>query len=174
MNRLPARVVMVAVVAVAGCASGDVVPGFSPDGTSPGVKAPAAAPACAVIAGKADRKCTPGVVNPNVTQANIKTTICTPGWTKTVRPPAAYTNLLKTSQLRVYGETGAPADYKEDHLIPLEAGGNPTDPKNLFPQPNTDAAVKDRDENTAHADVCSGRKSLVAAQQWIVAKWTHP
>ena len=62
---------------------------------------------------------------------------------------------------------------REDHIVPLEAGGHPTDPHNLFPQPDVDAVVKDRDENQAHDDVCSGRKTLVGAQSWIVARWTH-
>ena len=32
---------------------------------------------------------TPGVLNPAVTQATIRTTICTRGWTRTIRPPVS-------------------------------------------------------------------------------------
>ena len=43
---------------------------------------------------------TPGVVNPDVTQATIATTICRRGWTRTIRPPVSYTNDLKRRGLR--------------------------------------------------------------------------
>jgi hypothetical protein len=131
---------------------------------------------CLVIEGKADARCTPGVASSAVTQENINQTICVPGYTKTIRPPSAYTNLLKTRQMQEYGESGLPRDYEEDHLIPLTAGGDPRNPSNLFPQPwsgSPNAGDKDKDENQAHRDICSGRKTLVQAQQWIVAKWTH-
>jgi hypothetical protein len=78
---------------------------------------------------------TPGSLNPDVTQATIGQTICVRGWTATVRPPTDYTNRLKAAQMPQYAETGSPSDYQEDHLISLELGGNPTDPKNLWPEP---------------------------------------
>ena len=31
----------------------------------------------------------PGVLNPDVTQANINATICVHGWTKSIRPPTS-------------------------------------------------------------------------------------
>ena len=35
----------------------------------------------------------------------------------------------RTEQMREYGDADTnPKDYEEDHLIPLEIGGNPTDP----------------------------------------------
>ena len=54
----------------------------------------------------ADPVRTPGVLNPDVTQANIRSTICRHGWTATIRPPVDYTNALKRRQMRQYGETG--------------------------------------------------------------------
>ena len=74
---------------------------------------------------------TPGVVNPDVTQASITETICRSGWTRTIRPPVEYTNELKLEQMKAYRRAGAPSDYQEDHLISLELGGHPTDPRNL-------------------------------------------
>src|SRR3954451_16047114 len=59
----------------------------------------------------ADLARTPGVVNPDVTQANIAATICTHGWTRTIRPPTDYTNALKLRQMREYGVAGAPGAY---------------------------------------------------------------
>jgi len=63
---------------------------------------------------------TPGVLNPAVTQATIRSTICRHGWTRTVRPPVDFTNALKQRQLRLYGLRGPPSAYQEDHLISLE------------------------------------------------------
>jgi len=83
-----------------------------------------------------DPTLTPGATNPNITQATIAATICNPNWsTKTIRPPASYTNTLKQQQLgaaRYVDKT--PSLYEEDHLISLELGGNPRDPKNLWPE----------------------------------------
>ena len=108
---------------------------------------------------------TPGAINPNVTQANIHETICMRGWTKTIRPPFEYTNALKVKQMRVYGETGNPSDYQEDHLISLELGGHPTDPRNLWPEPYPRASEVDGIENDLNGKVCSGQMSLEGAQQ---------
>src|SRR5581483_11403862 len=67
-----------------------------------------------------------GALNPDVTQSNIATTICVRGWTATVRPPETYTTTLKVRQLAAlaYADQN-PADYEEDHIIPLELGGAP-------------------------------------------------
>src|ERR1700735_2794706 len=78
---------------------------------------------------------TPGVLNPVVTQATIGSTICVRGWASTVRPPTSYPTARKLKQMPLYGETGSPPGYQEDHLISLELGGNPTDPRNLWPEP---------------------------------------
>src|ERR1700687_1954524 len=42
-----------------------------------------------------DPKCTPGAVDPSVTQDNIDSTICVSGYTKTVRPPVSVTEPQK-------------------------------------------------------------------------------
>jgi len=113
----------------------------------------------------ADPARTPGVLNPDVTQANIRSTVCRHGWTTTIRPPVSYTNALKAKQMRLYGETGSLSDYQEDHLISLELGGNPTDPRNLWPEPYPRAAAVDQIENELNAEVCSGQLTLAQAQQ---------
>lgn len=113
----------------------------------------------------ADPVRTPGVVNPNVTQANIRSTICRHGWTATIRPPVSYTNALKVKQMRQYGETGSPSDYQEDHLISLEMGGNPTDPRNLWPEPYPRAAEMDKIENQLNSEICDGQLTLAQAQE---------
>ncbi|HEY2544415.1 MAG TPA: hypothetical protein VGH92_15355 [Gaiellaceae bacterium] len=107
----------------------------------------------------------PGVLNPDVTQATVGSTICVRGWTATIRPPVEYTNDLKLRQMRAYGETGSPSAYQEDHLISLELGGDPTDPGNLWPEPYPRAADVDRIENELNAAVCNGTLTLAEAQQ---------
>jgi hypothetical protein len=114
---------------------------------------------------RADPTRSPGAVNPDVTQANIHQTICMHGWTKTVRPPVAYTNALKVKQMRQYGEAGDPSTFQEDHLISLELGGAPTDPRNLWPEPYPRASTVDAIENELNAKVCSGELSLADAQR---------
>jgi hypothetical protein len=113
----------------------------------------------------ADPVRTPGVLNPDVTQATIRSTVCTHGWTATIRPPVDYTNELKRRQMRAYGETGPASAYQEDHLISLELGGDPTDPRNLWPEPYPRAADVDRIENELNAEVCGGKLSLGDAQR---------
>ena len=113
----------------------------------------------------ADPVRTPGVLNPDVTQATIADTICKRGWTRAIRPPTAYTDALKRTQLREYGLVGPLSRYQEDHLISLELGGHPTDPRNLWPEPYPRAARVDTIENELNAGVCSGALSLDSAQR---------
>ena len=117
------------------------------------------------VAVRASWTLTPGVLNPAVTQATIGSTICRRGWTRTVRPPVSYTNDLKHKGLHAYRLRGPPSRYQEDHLISLELGGHPTDPRNLWPEPYPRASVVDRQENELNAQVCSGRLSLAEAQR---------
>jgi hypothetical protein len=149
-----------------------VVPSGSP--TSTATSAPATT--CTIRGPLPDPVCTPGATDPRVTQDNITSTICVSGYTRTVRPPATYTNALKIDQMRAYGFTGTPGDYEEDHLIALELGGAPSDPKNLWPEPRRSiggrAEDKDQVENYLHAEVCAGRITLAEAQRRIATDWT--
>jgi hypothetical protein len=108
---------------------------------------------------------TPGVLNPAVTQANIASTICRHGWTRTIRPPVSYTNALKAKGLRQYRLRGPPSGFQEDHLISLELGGDPVDPRNLWPEPYPRASAVDRIENDLNHRVCTGSLSLADAQR---------
>jgi hypothetical protein len=113
----------------------------------------------------ADPVRTPGVLNPDVTQATIAGTICKSGWTRTIRPPTEYTDTLKRRQLREYRLPGPPSAYQEDHLISLELGGHPTDPRNLWPEPYPRASQVDAIENELNVEVCTGALSLADAQR---------
>lgn len=118
---------------------------------------------------------TPGATDPAVTQANIQSTICVKGYTRRIRPPASYTNRLKKRQIREYDYADInPRHYEEDHLIPLEIGGNPRDPRNLWPEPRRsvwNAKEKDRLENLLHREVCDGEIPLRTAQSEIAHDW---
>jgi hypothetical protein len=118
-----------------------------------------------------DPRCTPGATNPAVTQANIHQTICVVGWTSKVRPSESYTEALKRQQMIAYGDRNPIWTYEEDHLIPLELGGSPASPRNLWPEPGSSPNPKDAVENAAKRAVCSGRMTLVAAQRAIATNW---
>ena len=123
-----------------------------------------------------DKKATPGAINKTVTQANIATTVCKVGWTKTIRPTVTYTNKLKDTQLTttyksyvaIWGPK--PSAYEEDHLISLQLGGDPSDPKNLWPEPyaGNGARKKDVTETALKRLVCDGTIKLVDAQKAIL------
>jgi hypothetical protein len=113
-------------------------------------------------------------LNPAVTQATIKQTICRSGWTRTVRPPASYTDQLKAQQIHDLGLAGNLSDYEEDHRVPLELGGAPRDPLNLTPESHSSSFQKDADENTFKQHICAGRLSLLAAQDAFISKWLGP
>jgi hypothetical protein len=120
-----------------------------------------------------DSSCTPGAIDPKVTQDNLSRTICSKGYTKTVRPPVSYTNKLKAQQIADYGYGDINLrDYEEDHLISLELGGSPTDPKNLWPEPGNSPNPKDKIENLCNQKVCDQEITLIKAQQEIATNWT--
>jgi len=108
---------------------------------------------------------TPGAANPDVTQETIAETICKQGWTKTIRPPTSYTNELKVEQMRSYRRAGTTSDYQEDHLISLELGGHPTDPRNLWPEPIERATAVDSIEDGLNHLICSGQITLREGQR---------
>jgi len=122
-------------------------------------------------------KLTPGAINPAVNQKNIRSTICVSGWTATVRPPVSYTNQLKYSQLHsgynLNGDLNM-KNYEEDHIVPLEVGGHPSSPLNLFPEPRNikfSAYLKDQLENRMHQLVCAGQITLKVGQAVFLTNW---
>ena len=118
---------------------------------------------------------TPGAINPNVTQDNIQSTVCVKGYTKTIRPPASFTNKLKKRQIRGYGYADLnPKHYEEDHLIALSIGGAPDDSRNLWPEPRNSewgAEKKDQLEFVIYKMVCKQEISLAGAQHEMATNW---
>jgi len=119
-----------------------------------------------------DPQCTPGAVNPEVTQSDIDSTICQKGWTKTVRPPATVTSPLKRQLMLAYAEAVPTQEVELDHLLPLELGGAPLDVHNLWPEPGASPNPKDKVESQLNHLVCSRRLGLGEAQQRIQHDWT--
>ena len=163
--------------AVAGC--GTLGFGASPSADHPLGRAPVAVSAdaggatCHAHDGLPDSACTPGAADPQVTQATITATICTRGWTATVRPIESVTEPIKRERMAAYGYTDSLAATELDHLIPLELGGAST-VTNLWPQPwagPVGATVKDDLENRLNELVCSRRLPLQAAQEAIARDW---
>jgi hypothetical protein len=124
-----------------------------------------------------DPRCTPGAINPKVTQATIASTICRAGYTASIRPPADITAREKAANARSYRYTGPSATGEYDHLISLEIGGDPDDPRNLWVEPNDRPGAtstnnsKDAVENAAHTAVCTGKLTLTDAQVGITTDW---
>lgn len=124
-----------------------------------------------------DPNCTPGAINPQVTQVDIDSTICSTGFTSTIRPPEHVTEPEKDASAAAYGYTGSLHVAEYDHLIPLELGGDPNDPANLWVEPPDNpnatsfANTKDQLENRLNRLVCSGQITLAAAQQAIASNW---
>ena len=120
---------------------------------------------------------TPGAINPDVTQHNIRDTVCVSGWTKTIRPPTSYTNRLKARQMRELGLAGSMQDYHEDHLVPLCVGGHPTDPRNLWPEPvegKWSTKEKDQLEASVCRQVCRGDITLEKGRAiFLRPDWTR-
>jgi hypothetical protein len=117
-----------------------------------------------------DPRCTPGSIDPAVTQADIRSTICKRGWTATVRPPEAQTERFKYHV--AYPHYGTPAGERTelDHLVPLELGGS-NDATNLWPEYPPTPNPKDKVENALNHAVCGGRVSLARAQAAIAYDW---
>jgi hypothetical protein len=110
---------------------------------------------------------TPGAFNAKVRQGTIRKSICKRGWTAKIRPPVSYTNRLKIKQMPIYELGGSPSLYEEDHLIPLELGGAPRNPKNLWPEPRTQAKKSDPLETKLKRQVCKKQITLARARTAI-------
>jgi hypothetical protein len=171
---IPAAIIILAVAGFSFAYQGGLFSKESGSNTKSDTTSISIPASCTSVNGLPDSKCTPGAIDPNVTQENIADTICVPGYTQTVRPPVSYTEPLKIKLMQFYGFSDSLSNYELDHLIPLEIGGAPSDVKNLWPEarygePNS--LEKDGIENYLHDQVCSGAMSLSAAQKEIATNW---
>lgn len=121
-----------------------------------------------------DPSCTPGAIDPAVTQENLASTICKSGYTTTVRAAASDTDKVKALSLAQYGQTRA-ASTEFDHLVSLQLGGTNA-VSNLWPEPNRAGAPgttnpKDAIETHLNKAVCTHKVTLAAAQTAIARDW---
>jgi hypothetical protein len=129
------------------------------------------------IYARPDPGCTPGALNPAVTQRSLATTICRSGWTATVRPPESITAREKRASMDAYGDGASRSLYEYDHYVPLELGGAVNDARNLWPEPDYPVRSgfylnpKDRLERVLNRQVCDGRMTLSQAQRLIASDW---
>lgn len=122
-----------------------------------------------------DPGCTPGAMDPAVTQTSIGSTICKKGWTATVRAPEDQTRAFKKISLAAYGQSYSRLT-ELDHFIPLELGGS-NSVSNLWPEPNDATATsvnnpKDGVEDSLNRAVCRHQVTLAAAQSAMATNWT--
>ena len=111
-------------------------------------------------------------LNPAVTQATIAETICTTGWTRTVRPYVADMKRIKAEILAAIGEPIERRNrYELDHIVPLALGGALIDRRNLALQPIDEAREKDAVEVCLSSLVCQGKIALDDAQSAIFEDW---
>ena len=107
----------------------------------------------------------------------IASTICRSGYTSSIRPPESVTEPEKQASAEAYSYTGAFSTAEYDHLVPLELGGDPNDPANLWVEPNDNPNTtsttnsKDALENRLNNLVCSGQLRLATAQEAIASNW---
>jgi hypothetical protein len=155
--------ICLSIVLATGCANRAPVP------TSPSIAPPTIPPSPLAKAGPPSlyppSPTVTGAAYPQITQSNIRKTICSKSWsTSSIRPPESYTTALKKKQMAAWHLSGTTADYEEDHLVPLEAGGDPRSEANLWPElwtnivSGTDlgARTKDLVENYIHDEICFG------------------
>ena len=69
---------------------------------------------------------------------------------------------------------GSPSEYEEEHFIPLELGGAPRSPKNLWPEPHSQSKLSDPLETQLKRKVCKHVMTLKKARAAIrLAKNTN-
>ncbi|MDQ6752917.1 MAG: hypothetical protein M3017_05790 [Actinomycetota bacterium] len=122
-----------------------------------------------------DPACTPGAIDPAVTQDNLASTICKSGYTTTVRAPVADTDKVKVLSLRQYGQT--PAFTTEfDHELSRSSSAAPTQYRTCgrsrtVQEPPGTTNPKDPVETQLNKAVCSHKIALAAAQNAIAHNW---
>jgi hypothetical protein len=139
--------------------------------------------ACHGLNGLPDHACTPGLLNPSLTPAQL----CAPGFTtRTIRPPVSYTDALKLRLMVSYGQVGinplngkpwSPSDVELDHEVSLEDLGHPWSPLNLWPEPRRstgaepNAEEKDQVETAVHEMICADQAHADEYAARLAADW---
>ncbi|MFZ0089985.1 MAG: hypothetical protein WAL63_10785 [Solirubrobacteraceae bacterium] len=121
----------------------------------------------------ADPRCTPGALN-RAALAHPRKTICRRRYLAKLEAPEAGLRRLKIAMMITYGSAGAPSTYVLGHVVPVQDGGSPADPKNVWPILRygwggalTQAVVA----NAVHALICAGTVTVRHAAQILEGDW---
>jgi hypothetical protein len=119
-----------------------------------------------------DPACAPGQINPTV-PGHTAHTICNRAWlakASTTQPSTT----TKDKLLIEYQLPGSPLIYIAADVIPVQDGGSPTSPLNLYPLPlggwggqQTRTIVADE----LHNQICSHRTTVARAAQLLESDW---
>ena len=116
------------------------------------------------------------MLDERVSQQNIATTICRPGYADTVSPPFDDMMELKDRMLAERGiDADDAADFALDRRVPVVLGGSPDAPSNLGLLPWAGRQGERRKARAAvmlKRCVCEGKLSLAEAQAAIVGDWS--
>jgi len=119
-----------------------------------------------------DPSCAPGALDPAVA-GHAARTICNPRWLAATGggrlPPETRDRLVIDYQL-----PGPVSSYVVARVVPIEDGGSPTDPRNLYVLPldgwggeRTQAVVADR----LHNQICAHRVTVAQAARTLEGNW---
>jgi len=119
-----------------------------------------------------DPDCDPGELDVGVV-GHTGQTVCSPAWVAAASelqpPPATLERLLIEYQL-----PGSPASYVVARVVPVEAGGSPISPRNLYPLPldgyggqHTRMMVADQ----LHDEICSHKITVAQAANTLEGDW---
>jgi hypothetical protein len=120
-----------------------------------------------------DPSCAPGRLDPAVTANNIAQTVCNAAWVAAASqlqpPPTTLDKLLIEYQL-----PGDPVTYALARVIPVQDGGSPTSPLNLYPLPlngfggqQTQTVVA----NQLRDEICSHKITIAQAAKTLEGDW---
>jgi hypothetical protein len=142
---------------------------------------------CHASDGLPDHKCTPGVLNPNVSLVNGELLIRVPNGitlrfcnhefsTRMIRPPTSYTDVLKRRLMVAYGlpSSARLADFELDHDVALTDLGHPWSPMNLWPEPRAgtaNAIEKDSAEAAVHTRICADQPHAFMYAAQLAQDW---
>ena len=129
-----------------------------------------------------DRDVTPGEVDQEIEADTskksyvidgIEKNICAPHFSaKAIRKTIKNFPKLKRTACDEYGVEKCDGSIEGDHLISIEIGGCPDCQENVWPQPMSEARIKDHQvEDVLPKLVCSGKMSLASAQKCIATDW---
>jgi hypothetical protein len=116
-------------------------------------------------------------LNAAVSQDTLKSTICTGGYSQSIRPAQAEVKALKLKVMADAGKTLTDSSSFQLHrIIPMELGGSASDLSNLELRPlvfekSALGIHLQKTGSSLKAKVCSGKMSLADAQKEMLHQW---